>query len=371
MPVQVSYLNQFLIILIFLVVVFSGIEVGARAFDFFDSKPRCNMMVNEAAKDLDYFTKRKICDNWENILWIRDPITSLKTLETNQHTPIMNINSDGFRGPEISKEKPDNTYRIFVVGGSTTFAIRSISDQTTIPGYLQENFDKLELSKNIEVINAGVPGFKAIDELRLVKTKLIDYSPDLIIIYDGFNDVTYQDFKSKIIKQDVKYDTLEYYYKKYFWFYRTPAVLDKILENDVFKVKPTIQAPMDIENVPGLKSSHWYNNINEICDLGKQNGWDTLMILQPWILTGNKTLSETEMKLYNKEANPRLGYFEEYKLMLEKLDKLESSCAQTANLWHIFDSFEQTVYFDSAHISHKNNKIVADEIFKLAVPIVT
>jgi len=327
-------------------------------------------MVNEAYKDMDYFHKREICDNWENRLWIKDPITSLRTLETNQHTALMNINSDGFRGPEISKEKPDNTYRIFVVGGSTTFAIRAISDQTTMPGYLQENLDKLDISKNIEVINAGMPGFKAIDELRLVKTKLIDYSPDLIIVYDGFNDVVLKNSRNKILKQDIKYDTLEYYYKKYFWFYRTSAVLEKILEDDVFK-KPKRSIPRDTEYVPGLKSTHWYNNIKEICDLGKQKGWDTLVILQPWLLTGNKTLSEKEMSLYKREANPRWGFIEENKLMLEKLENLESSCAQTANLWHIFDSIEETLYFDRSHIGYKNNKILADEIFKLAVPIVT
>ena len=31
-------------------------------------------------------------------------------------------NSEGFRGPEFNKDKPDNTYRIIAVGGSTTSA---------------------------------------------------------------------------------------------------------------------------------------------------------------------------------------------------------------------------------------------------------
>jgi len=55
----------------------------------------------------------------------------------------------------------------------------------------------------------------------------------------------------------------------------------------------------------------------------------------------------------------------------QKQYSLESSCTQTANLWHIFDSIEDTVYFDRSHIAYYNNKILADEIFKLAVPIVT
>ena len=172
MSLQVSYKKQFTLGLMLLLVFLIVIEVSAQTYEFVN--PTCDSMTDEIYKDLDYFTKKKICENWDNVLWYRDPITGLRSLLPNQHTSIMNINEDGFRGPEISKEKPVDTYRIFVVGGSTTFAIRALSDQTTFPGYLQENFDNLVPSKKIVVINAGVPGYKSPDELTLVETKIID-----------------------------------------------------------------------------------------------------------------------------------------------------------------------------------------------------
>ena len=39
-------------------------------------------------------------------------------------------NSHGFRGDEFEKEKPDDTFRIFTVGGSTTFGIGAEDDET-------------------------------------------------------------------------------------------------------------------------------------------------------------------------------------------------------------------------------------------------
>jgi len=49
----------------------------------------------------------------------------------------ININSLGFRGDEFSKIKPDRTYRIFMVGSSPMFGYGATSDETTIPGFMQ------------------------------------------------------------------------------------------------------------------------------------------------------------------------------------------------------------------------------------------
>jgi hypothetical protein len=48
------------------------------------------------------------------------------------------LNSHGFRGQEIIKEKPDNTYRIFTVGGSTTHGLPLVTDNETWSYYLQK-----------------------------------------------------------------------------------------------------------------------------------------------------------------------------------------------------------------------------------------
>ena len=69
-----------------------------------------------------------------------------------------NLNSLGFRGTEFSEIKPSDTYRIFMVGGSTMFGSGESSDETTIPGILQKIFDSDSSVQKIEVINAGMQG---------------------------------------------------------------------------------------------------------------------------------------------------------------------------------------------------------------------
>ena len=99
-----------------------------------------------------------------------------------------NLNSLGFRGSEFSEIKPPNTYRIFMVGGSTMVGSGGSSDDTTIPGILQKMFDSDNSNlKKIEVINAGFSGANHVTEYNLIKQKLVTFSPDLVIVYDGWN----------------------------------------------------------------------------------------------------------------------------------------------------------------------------------------
>ena len=47
----------------------------------------------------------------------------------------------------------------------------------------------MDLGINIEVINTGFGGAWSKTEIDLIKNKLLGYDPDLIIVYDGWNDV--------------------------------------------------------------------------------------------------------------------------------------------------------------------------------------
>ena len=101
----------------------------------------------------------------------------------------MNINSHGFRGPEITQEKPSDMTRIFILGGSTTFGTVT-SDSTTIPAFLQEKIDNTMIDHRIQVINAGVLGFDSVDETRLLKNYVEKFDPEIVMVYDGINNAS-------------------------------------------------------------------------------------------------------------------------------------------------------------------------------------
>ena len=116
-------------------------------------------------------------------------IDVLRNFSGDSKVDTININSLGFRGDEFSKIKPDRTYRIFVVGSSPVFGYGATSDETTISGFIQEFLNGKDFGFDIEVINSGIQAVSSDTELELVKRKLITFSPDLIIIYDGWNDL--------------------------------------------------------------------------------------------------------------------------------------------------------------------------------------
>ncbi|MFP5223664.1 MAG: SGNH/GDSL hydrolase family protein [Acidobacteriota bacterium] len=100
-------------------------------------------------------------------------------------------NALGFIGPEIQQRKPDGTYRIFCLGGSTTLGAGVETDVHAYPAILQALFDKTPAgaAKRIEVINAGVFGYRSLHTARLVSRLLDDYQPDMFIVMDGLNDL--------------------------------------------------------------------------------------------------------------------------------------------------------------------------------------
>ena len=99
----------------------------------------------------------------------------------------LDYNSYGFRGSEFEEPKPDNTFRIIAIGGSTTFG-SGVEDEFTWPSQLQKKLDGLDSEKNIEVINAGIAGSTSFQNYKQIKNKLTSFEPDLFIIFEGAND---------------------------------------------------------------------------------------------------------------------------------------------------------------------------------------
>ncbi len=85
----------------------------------------------------------------------------------------------------IEKKAPD-TYRIFCLGGSTTYG-RPYNDLTSFAGWLRELLPAVDPRRDWEVINAGGISYASYRVARLME-ELVQYRPDLLIIYTGQNE---------------------------------------------------------------------------------------------------------------------------------------------------------------------------------------
>jgi len=341
-----------------LLVLLAVIEGSLRAYDQFN--PQCDLITNEVYQHLSYDLKRQICKLWFNVLWYEDLQTSLYTLEPNQHSSVININSHGFRGPEIEKAKDDNTYRIFMLGGSTTVSLRALSDDHTITGYLQKNLSDLNFEKKIQVINAGIPALTSTGELKLVQKKLVEFDPDLIIIYDGANDI-YQPLGFELSIPQLRSSFADVYHR-FFSFYETPSIVNGIIKS--ITISKTLFNDSDIQE----KVSLWKNNLETICEIGMQEGFHTLVVLQPILGTGNKPLTEHEISQYDYYDHERI--VPAYQSFGDALSELDTKCTKTIDLRNIFDEISDSVYFDNSHVSYRYYELIVEELSELVVPLI-
>ena len=225
-----------------------------------------------------------------------------------------NLNSNGFRGSEFSEIKPSDTYRIFMVGGSTMFGSGESSDETTIPGILQKIFDSNSSVQKIEVINAGMSGGNSNTELHLIYEKLISFSPDLVIVYDGWNDLR-ADYAVEFVKADWK----------------------------------------------------------DMCEIGKQNNFDIIIALQPIAGFGDKKLTQQEI-VNSFTGEDHYGYQliaakSTYDYMGRELLSLQDNC-NVVELRGVFDNIDGPIYWDQGHVSDTGNLILAEKFHEIVNEII-
>ena len=311
MSVQVSYKKQFTLGLLLLLVVLVAVEGISRAWWY--NIETCAFEQSDVYSDLPPETKRQMCVQTYEVQY------SVSNIDPNQHFDTININTEGFRGKEISPLKPDDTFRIFIIGGSTVYGTGSESDITTMPGFLQGEFDNYDTSYNVEIVNAGISGAWSFSEIQLVKNKILNLEPDMLVIFEGWNDLgRFSDFSTD--------------------------------DSDITSWTDT-----------------WKDRWLDICQIGNEQNFQTIITLQPFVGTGNKNLSEEEFSWFLKNDHSRLlKLYESYN---QQLSSLEDSCSKTMDLRNAFDDYhDETIFWDSVHVGNKGNSILGKKLFEVIFP---
>lgn len=97
-------------------------------------------------------------------------------------------NADGFRDGPFSKEKGPDVRRIAVVGDSITFGWYEMLE-STYPKILESLLnDYCDGGTHYEVYNMAVGGYNADQELQLIRTRVPDYKPDMVVLQYSVTD---------------------------------------------------------------------------------------------------------------------------------------------------------------------------------------
>ena len=369
MSAQVSYKKQFVLGIIFLIIILSAVEGLLRIDDYFNNQ--CFFIKSNIYPDMDYGVQKQICNDYRDISYL----TGIdRQILPNQENKTIHINNFGMRGSDITQDKPNDTYRIFIIGGSTVYGSGSTSDETTIPGFLQEKIDNSEIDQKVQVINAGIMGSTSIEEVHRIKNDLINFDPDMIIVYHGNNDAgisweIYSDHTNFKILPEKKILT---FFQIYLPEYKTPInalyFINRIMEGTSGNNNNnSIETAYKLEHMLE-RSSLWHNLIKDTCEFGNEKGFKTMVILQPVLGTGNKPLTEYEHSYYLSVGGKK--NIEIYDIFSNGLLGLENYCYKVEDFRNIFDNVPEFIYFDAAHLADYGNEVVSQRIFEIIKPTI-
>ena len=100
-------------------------------------------------------------------------------------------NQEGFRvrSPDykLPMKKPASQLRIAVIGGSAVH--NGSTFENTLPGALETLLERIYPGRDIEVINAGIQSCISRQSIIYLLFTVLDYQPDIVILYDGANDL--------------------------------------------------------------------------------------------------------------------------------------------------------------------------------------
>jgi hypothetical protein len=97
-------------------------------------------------------------------------------------------NSFGFRGPEISRDKPPGTIRIATIGDSVTDGF-FVDDEDTWQSVLQRGLNQGEAHPRFEVLNCAHGGGSIDKELAILRKAVLPLEPDVVILTFVTNDI--------------------------------------------------------------------------------------------------------------------------------------------------------------------------------------
>ncbi len=109
---------------------------------------------------------------------------------SDETTKVIESNAYQLRDDEIVSPKPPGRIRIVCLGGSTTFDVGVTDNARTWPNRLEALARERRPELDVEVVNAGFPGYNTATSLINLSLRIVDLDPDLVVVYHGINDLT-------------------------------------------------------------------------------------------------------------------------------------------------------------------------------------
>lgn len=177
-----------------------------------------------------------------------------------------NVNSDGFIGKELPKEKEANTYRIIFLGDSCV--------QQGYPSITQELLNKKQLGLNVEIINLAVSGYSSLQGLKVLEKYGSNLEPDLVFVQFGWNDHWLSNWgEDKDYIKKIKKDLPDWFLSLY--------SKSKILQLGKSLTDKNAKSANNLPRVVRVSKKDYESNLVKIAESSKKIGAEAIFITAP------------------------------------------------------------------------------------------
>jgi lysophospholipase L1-like esterase len=223
------------------------------------------------------------------------------------------------------KTKPDNTYRVYFLGGSNINYFNENDLKTII-----NNDNNCPPGINFELINAGIPGYGSRRVLR-VFDQISHYQPDMLVVYMGHNEFLDLLISRQVLRPKSMFETFRQkaLYKLHLYillkqFYRstmkpqlsmTAEEVERSLITDHHQVVDA--EDLRIEDLPSEIYKQYYQNLKRLIQRAKRQGIYTILLTLPYndfmspVYTyypeGLSRKQVSKMQQYEREGDEILG----------------------------------------------------------------
>lgn len=278
--------------------------------------------------------------------------------------------SDGYPDSETARRIED-----FCAGASAAYGLY-VFEKETFAAHLELYLN--HILDRVEVINASVPGYSSTQELQMLVFRVLPFEPDIVILFDGFNDLVYAitpgysltpfGWETEMVKQARHRRNLAA---------RSPARymasewtvnsgISRMFRHVRRKTSDTSAAPPLHE--PALEAIEDYQKaVRSMVSAAKGRGSSVIVAFQPNMFYGKnwQTVHEASQFIRDMEARPELVDFVDRFTPVYVHAARESAGSAGGRFLDLLDPFKEGMHvnlLDYVHLSPYGHLLIAKHL---------
>lgn len=217
------------------------------------------------------------------------------------------INAHGYRGRDFAATKPAGVTRIMFYGGSSVFDAETPKADDW--PHQVERFLHADGFANVEVINAGIPGYSSAEAVGTLFAEGHLYAPDYVLLYDEWNDIKLLNANKPLLRElsqgQVSEDPRTTYQNSLDWILSNVSQLYVRLRARYYTwklnigdegMKPSGEYGSTISDL-GLKQ--YRLNMETFVDIARNIGAEPILMIEARLVTPENTSKEKERISYD------------------------------------------------------------------------